>query len=104
MTLTGLHLNDVRQQEAGLIIEACRRVNLSGCTILNCDNGGLLLKDCVNSRVSDCLIFNDKPDAKSWKSLVVTGGQNNMIVDNLLGVPPQIDPKAIHIGGNDGRP
>jgi hypothetical protein len=82
-TITGLHVNGVRRKAAGLILENCRRLNVTGCTILDCDNAGLLLKDVTDSRVSDCLIRNERPDVESWQPLEVIGGGENLIVDNL---------------------
>ena len=83
-TLTGLHINGVLNSPAGLVLENCRRFNITNCTILDCDNCGLLLKDVSDSRVSDCLIRDDRPEANSV-SLEVIGGADNMLVDNLLG-------------------
>jgi hypothetical protein len=83
-TITGLHINGVRRKEAGLILEHCRRMNVTACTILDCDNAGLALKNVTKSRVSDCLIDNDLPEAKAWKPLTVIGGGKNVILDNLL--------------------
>jgi hypothetical protein len=48
----------------------------------------LLLKNLTNSRISGCLIRDNRPKANSV-SLVAIGGSGNMIVDNLLGSPPQ---------------
>jgi hypothetical protein len=87
-TLTGLHITGVWRKPAGLAIEDCRRFNVTNCTILDCDNVGLLLKNLTNSRISGCLIRDDRPKANSV-SLVAIGGSGNMIVDNLLGSPPQ---------------
>jgi hypothetical protein len=50
---------------------------------LDCDNAGLVLKNVSQSRVSDCLIRDDRPGTTS-AALVVDGGGGNMIVDNLL--------------------
>ena len=83
-TLTGLHITNVRRKPAGLLIEDCRRFNVTGCTILDCDNAGLLAKNLQDSRISGCLIRDDRPEAKSV-SLQAIGGTGNMIVDNLLG-------------------
>ena len=102
-TLSGLHVNDTRRTPAGLVLENCRRFNVTGCTILDCEGAGLLLKNVSDSRVSDCLIRNDRADAGSWLSLKVTGGSGNMIVNNLLGGPPELDPKSAHTGGNVGH-
>ena len=41
-TLTGLHVNGVRHAPAGVRIENCRRLNVTNCTILDCDNAGRL--------------------------------------------------------------
>lgn len=98
-TLTGLHVTNVWREPAGLLIENCKRMNVTNCTILDCDNAGLLLKGVTNSRVSDCLIRDDRENAKS-ASLVVTGGQGNMIVHNLLGTAPRIAENAAHVAGN----
>ena len=57
-------------------------MNITNCTILDYDNVGLLLKDVSYSRVSDCLIRDDRPDSKSIP-VKVTGGKGNMIVDIL---------------------
>jgi hypothetical protein len=98
-TLTGLHVTNVWREPAGLLIANCKRMNVTNCTILDCDNVGLLLKDVTNSRVSDCLIRDDRENAKS-ASLIVTDGQGNMIVYNLLGTAPRIAENAAHAAGN----
>jgi len=100
-TLTGLHVTNVWREPAGLRIENCKRMNVTNCTILDCDNVGLLLKDVTSSRVSDCLIRDDRENAKS-ASLVVTGGRGNMIVHNLLGTAPRIEENTAHVAGNVG--
>jgi len=98
-TLSGLHITNVWREPAGLLIESCRRMNITDCTILDCDNVGLLLRDVANSRVSGCLIRDDRPDAKS-ASLVLTAGKGNMIINNLLSAAPQIAENAARVSGN----
>jgi len=83
-TLTGLHINGVLDSPAGVMLENCRRFNIANCTILDCDNCGLLLKNVSHSHISGCLIRDDRPDATSVP-LEVTGGTGNLITDNLLG-------------------
>jgi hypothetical protein len=83
-TLTGLHINGVLDSPAGLMLENCRRFNIANCTILDCDNCGLLLKNVSHSHVSGCLIRDDRPDTTS-APLEVIGGSGNMITNNLLG-------------------
>ena len=98
-TLSGLHITNVWREPAGLLIESSRRMNITGCTILDCDNVGLLLKDLADSRVSDCLIRDDRPDAKSVP-LTLVSGKGNMIVSNLLGAAPRIAANSAHVSGN----
>ena len=98
-TLSGLHITNVWHDSAGLLIESCKRMNVTNCTILDCDEIALLLKNVTDSRVSDCLIRDDRPNAKSI-SLAVVGGKDNMIVSNLLGAAPRIAENAAHVAGN----
>ncbi len=86
--ISGAHITNVWRDPAGLLIENCRRMNITGCTILDCDNVGLLLRNVVESRVSDCLIDDDRPDSTS-RPMQVVGGHGNQIIDNLLNGRPQ---------------
>jgi hypothetical protein len=97
-TLSGLHITNVWRAPAGLTIENCRRMNVTNCTILDCDNVGLLLKDLFDSRISGCLISDNRPGTESV-SLKVAGGKGNMIVNNLLSAP-QIPENTAHVSEN----
>ena len=94
-TITGLHVNGVRRAAAGVILRNCRRMNVSNCTVLDCGGAGVLLKDVSDSRVSGCLIRNDRADANAWVSLRAVGGRGNVIAWNVLGAPAAIDPKCL---------
>jgi hypothetical protein len=83
-TLTGLHITSVWRDAAALMLENCRRLHISGCTILDCDNVGLAMKDVRDSKLTDCVIRDDRPGRKEAASLVVTGGSGNLIVSNWL--------------------
>ncbi len=85
-TLTGLHVTNVWRNQAGVWIDRGERFNITNCTILDCDQVGLLLTDVSHSRVSDCLIRDDREGATSV-SLKITRGQGNQIVDNMLAQP-----------------
>jgi hypothetical protein len=98
-TLSGLHVTNVWREPAGVLIENCQRMNVTNCTILDCDNAGLLLTNVTDSRVSDCLIRDDREGAKS-ASLVLAGGRGNMVVHNLLGTPARIAENTAHVAGN----
>jgi hypothetical protein len=85
-----LHINGNWHDPAALAFEDCSRINITGLTILDSDNVNLLFKDVTNSRISGCLIRDDRPGAKSI-SLKTIGGKGNQISENLLGRPAQID-------------
>jgi len=98
-TLSGLHVSNVWKSPAGLTIENCKRMNVTNCTILDCDNVGLLVKDTAESRISGCLISDNRPDSESV-SLKMTGGKGNVIVDNLLSTKLQIPENTAQASGN----
>jgi parallel beta-helix repeat protein len=84
----------VWRDAAAVTLENCRRINLSDCTILDSDHVGLLLKNVVNSRISGCLIRDDRQrlpsdgeQAKSMKTIRVEGGKGLLISNNLLSGP-----------------
>jgi hypothetical protein len=83
-TVQGLHSSGARHDPAAITLEACSRFNVSGCTILDSDNIGLLLDDVRDSRVSDCLIRDDRQGATSTPLEVRRGG-GNQLADNLVG-------------------
>lgn len=100
-TITGLHVTNVWRNEAAVLVEGCDRLNLTDCTILDSDGVGLLLRETSRSRVSDCLIRDDRPGRDpSTPALRVDGGRGNMVVDNLLGGPAEVDEGAATVRGN----
>ncbi len=99
-TLTGLHLNGTLQPQAGLILERCRRFNITNCTILNCKDGGIILDDVHLSRIAGCLIHHDKPMVEPYPALRLTKGTNNMITGNLLRGECIISPGAASVENN----
>lgn len=81
-TLSGLHIEGSRAVKAGLILETCTRFNVTGCSILNCDNAGIFAKHLTGSRISGCLIRDDRTNP-AGPSIKVESGRGNQIVDNL---------------------
>jgi hypothetical protein len=79
--------------EAGLTLDKCDRINLQGCTILDCDKLAILFKDTTNSRFSGNLIRDDRPESKPGRRLVegVGGGSGNLFDAVMLDLP---DPKG----------
>lgn len=82
-TISANHIYAVGDIPAAMILRKCDRMNVTNCTILDYGKCGLLLEDVTNSRVSDCLIRDDRKDAVG-EPLKIIRGSNNQIVDNLL--------------------
>lgn len=83
-TLSGLHVTGIRHHPAAVLLESCRRLHVTGITILDSDGVGLKLHDSSLSRVSNTLIRDDRPEANPAPALQVTGGRGNQIVSNTL--------------------
>jgi parallel beta-helix repeat protein len=83
--LSGVQIAEVRRHEGGLVLQGCRRVNITGCSVVDCDNAGIVLKDCDTCRVSDCIVHDERPTTEQPVALRLIGGGNNMVVGNLVG-------------------
>ncbi|WP_417385681.1 right-handed parallel beta-helix repeat-containing protein [Gimesia sp.] len=83
ITLSGNHINGTGDVTAALEIRDSRRMNITGCTILDYSTTGLLLKNVTDSRVSDCLIRTDLPGSEDAQAVQIIGGKDNQIVNNL---------------------
>jgi hypothetical protein len=99
-TITGLHISNVWRSPAGLLIERGRRINLTNCTILDCDGVGLWLRDVTDSRVSGCLIRDDRPGREDSRPLRLDGGGGNLVSGNLVRGRISVDPVAAQLSGN----
>ncbi len=75
-TIQGLHLHNVLVSEAGLTLDKCDLMHVFGCTILDCPNIGLLLKECTRCRVHENMIYDSQPNP-SLEPIVVRGGRDN---------------------------
>lgn len=103
-TLTGLHINGVWRKPAAVLIEKCDRFHLANATILDSDGVGLLLRDTTNTRVSGCVIRDDRAERKATRSLQVIGGKGNWILQNLLANGQEVTAGAAKLEGNsDGK-
>ncbi len=100
-TLNGLQIFNALAEPAALALRRCQRMNVTGCTILDCDTCGILLEDVHSVRVSGCLVRDDRTDDPRPIALRLTGGQGNMIVDNLLAGQTEIAPNTGVVRGND---
>ena len=88
-TLTGLHIAHVWKCPAGLVLENCRRLNVSGATILDCEHIGILAKNVSQSLIANCLISHATATVDQFKPLVVEGGRDNRIDITTPGWAPQ---------------
>ena len=68
------------RSEAGIILDHCRRIHLTGCTVLDCDNAGILLNEVEDSMISGNLLSNTSGNGDKWQALEVVGGKGNMVV------------------------
>jgi len=84
ISLTGLHIDGVRSHPAAVQILNGDTFNISGCTILDSDGSGLLLKNVINSLVSGCLIADRRSGRQPASSLHIEGGKDNTITNNKL--------------------
>jgi len=84
-TLSGLHVHGVHTAAAAVTLDKCSRMNLTSCSILDCEGVGLLLNEPKNCRVSDCLIRHDGDEKKERTSIQVVGGAGNLFADNSFG-------------------
>lgn len=81
-TVHGLHVSHVDCEPAAVVFEACRRLNISGCTILDCKGLGMLLRDVEDSLVTGCLIQDDRPDREVSPSIRIESGRGNVLSSN----------------------
>jgi hypothetical protein len=89
-TLSGFVVKGVRHHESAVLLQECQRINVSGGSILDSDGIGLALRDTSLSRVSGCLIRDDRPEPNGMPALVVTGGYGNSIAGNVFDRPAKI--------------
>jgi hypothetical protein len=73
------------EREALVELVRCRRVNVTGCQILDGAPTGLLLEDCEDTLVSSCSIIDQRESSKMAIGIkCVEGGRGNMLVQNRV--------------------
>jgi hypothetical protein len=93
-TITGLHVNGVRHHPAAMLLDQCARFNLTDSSILDSDGVGLRLQDNTLTRVTNCVIRDDRESPNATPAIAVAGGKNNHIAGNSLDRAAQIDAAA----------
>jgi hypothetical protein len=97
--LTGLHVTGVWRAPAGLLIENSRRFVVANCTVLDCDQRGMLLRNVRDSLISGCIIRDDRPQATSV-ALEIEGGSGNLVRGNMLANKPRASDGAALLHDN----
>jgi len=100
VVLQGLHIDSVKGHEAGLVLEKCRRFNISGCTILDCDNCGILMNDVRDTIISGCLVQDIRAQADKRLVLAVKKGGSNLISNNIFEGRVDIAPGSAKLTNN----
>jgi hypothetical protein len=77
-TLSGVHINGVREHPAALHLKDCRRFLVTGCSVLDSDGAGILLENVRRSRIASCLI-DDARRKDGFRAVEVRGGEGNVV-------------------------
>jgi hypothetical protein len=77
-TLSGLHINGVREHPAALHLKDCRRFLITGCSILDSDGVGILFENVRQSRIAVCLIADDRRK-DGFRAFENRGGEGNVV-------------------------
>lgn len=70
-TISGLHVHESRRVEAGIMLDSCRWFHVTGCTVLDCDNAGLLLRNLEDCQVSGNMLRHKRESKEDWQSMIV---------------------------------
>jgi len=99
--ISGNHQRGVGDIPAAFVIRNSRQINMTGCNILDFGKTGLLLDNVSDSRVSGCMIRENRKGQKvKAVALKMNGGKGNMVVNNLMGDQFEIESGAAHVAGN----
>lgn len=77
-------IDGVLRQPAAVQILDCTDINVSGCTIVDSDGPGLLLKNVRDSLITGCLIRDRRPDRQAAPSIRNEGGNGIEFSGNKL--------------------
>jgi len=71
-SISGLHLHNVMDSEAGLTIDRCQRIHITGGEILDCDNVGLLIRASTNIDYGNLYINDSREGSSSVRMRIVS--------------------------------
>ena len=98
--LNGLQINNVWRKKGGLVLEKCQHFNISSCTVINCDNCGILMDDVQDTMVSSCMVRETRRELTEATALELKKGKGNFIVNNLLAGRLEIAPGSAKVMNN----
>ena len=105
-TLSAMNIQDAEtevstgKRKAIVEFHRCRRVNLSGCQILNGSPVGIHLEDVSDSIIAGCTVLEDREEKAMRAPVVWTGtGTGNLVANNRLG---KVDGESVRVGENVG--
>jgi len=75
-TLSGVHINASTAKDAALLLRRCRRIHVTGATILGYRGAGVWLDDSRDCRLANLLLGAPGPDSERIR---ITGGGNNIV-------------------------
>ena len=98
--LSGALVKGVWGKPAAVLLEGCDRFTVTDLSIFDCDGVGLWLKDCTRTRVTDCVVRDDREEKKTTLSLKVEGGKDNWIKGSVFSNGIEASDDAALLEGN----
>ncbi len=98
--LSGVLVKGVWGKPAAVLLDRCDRFTVTDCSILDSDGIGLWMKDCTRTKVSDCVIRDDRDAKKATLSLKVEGGKENWIKGSVLANAVEAAAESAVLEGN----
>jgi hypothetical protein len=83
-TLTGLHVNNVLDSSAAVLLDKCRWFNISGCTVLDSDGAGFTFANCEHCSIANCLFRDERNPGNEPVAVHVQGGVDVTVGENSL--------------------
>jgi len=99
-SLTGLQINNVWRKEGAISLEKCRRFNISGCGINNCDNAGIFMDDVQSTIVTGCVVSDTRRESGKTVAMVIREGRGNFVSNNLFIGRLEIAPGSAKVENN----
>lgn len=95
-TISSLHLQGVVGKDAGILLDSCERINLTGCSVLDCSPVGIQLRGSTKTQVSGCLVRSSLANVTDRRDSIISIDDDgtNLITGNLTEVAPVVKRKV----------